>query len=986
MRKDAASKILSPSDPLSVSSADLEEANRSQRSETVGEFTLQGLVGGVELGGELTKAGTGAVNEVLRGADAIRGVGRATAHELVSVVGAVGAKPTEVANLCKRTTRSEKETSSAPAHPLQMLHTFDGFPAGYGAIRFPASPRPPSRWVRMSSKSNPETIVRLLTETLEFPAPCAVISIVGSELGVADLESSKLCKNGFSEHHELIFRQGLAEAVGKANAWVVTGGGRDGIASTVASALQALPVEPPILGILPWENIPVSERDQLADARPGQVHLYGSSSAVAGGHRHGSISGRSRRRSTVSAGISMEDPRNLDPNHSAFLLVDNGSKGDPSGQQLDLRHRLETFITSNDLSQDGVRTPTVVLLVGGGLEELRVVERKLLDKGPVFVFADSGGVAGELFRSEIFREEGTVPELDSMDPAIFRNPAEQSEGRSLIARILEHGLYRGYNNVSRLQFFHMPAQGERDDANLGLAILHAILNDLPTRYMELKLSVTWAVESILREVLEHEPTKDDEDTRPGLTIALEMALEKKDATLIRCLMECGAQPKMVDPRKLFLRAVDRYGVVASTKSRVCSPKICKMLTVIPGYKEHLERRMAVDEPLAVPPSPGLDLHLQIIPSRWTDLMMWAICMGEHELGEVLWSRSNDPLRAALLASQLCRRLSKQPNLVSESSQLEEQADHYEDLGIGLLGSFADEEDALVSLALLPCTFDADTPKQMWDESSMDCAALDDGRLSVPCKRLVAHPIAQRLLEGWYTGHYPGSRAAIYPGSSNLAVLLQAMCFLLPGTICEVQPPCVPGRGEGNKSNTSSDSVFDLSSTQTPRSAGKDDDDAKDAIEWGAGNGFASAGNKLEMVHSRLVSAARSRQERSFRDVIDDLGSGRWYEYFNVRPHPNRPSPPHTLSSFGHWYASASMCAPQPHTRPHLPYLAGAASQVCGVYGVSRILPLALLVYGPREQGVKVQWAALPRRGHHRAGRLDVDRVLTDRRAAPVAEL
>ena len=41
---------------------------------------------------------------------------------------------------------------------------------------------------------------------------------------------------------------------------------------------------------------------------------------------------------------------------------------------------------------------------------------------------------------------------------------------------------------------------------------------------------------------------------------------------------------------------------------------------------------------------------------WTDLMAWAVLAGHHEVATALWRKTELPLRAALMASQMCRRL------------------------------------------------------------------------------------------------------------------------------------------------------------------------------------------------------------------------------------------------------------------------------------------------------------------------------------------
>ena len=59
------------------------------------------------------------------------------------------------------------------------------------------------------------------------------------------------------------------------------------------------------------------------------------------------------------------------------------------------------------------------------------------------------------------------------------------------------------------------------------------------------------------------------------------------------------------------------------------------------------------------------------------LYVHQVLAGQHELAVVLWSKSEAPLRAALMASQLCKRLADNPLLRADSDELGEQSIAYE---------------------------------------------------------------------------------------------------------------------------------------------------------------------------------------------------------------------------------------------------------------------------------------------------------------------
>jgi hypothetical protein len=110
-------------------------------------------------------------------------------------------------------------------------------------------------------------------------------------------------------------------------------------------------------------------------------------------------------------------------------------------------------------------------------------------------------------------------------------------------------------------------------------------------------------------------------------------------------------------------------------------------------------------------------------------------------------------------------------------------------------------------------------------------------------------------------NYPGSKAALYPSkSSNTAIFLQALICFIPGVICEVMPPRLPGF-----------TVQDVGGETFGRtSSARDDDDEQDVLEWS--KGAALSDDYLEEL---------DHQEKTMRDFWRDLTSGRWYEFFNV---------------------------------------------------------------------------------------------------------
>ena len=168
----------------------------------------------------------------------------------------------------------------------------------------------------------------------------------------------------------------------------------------------------------------------------------------------------------------------------------------------------------------------------------------------------------------------------------------------------------------------------------------------------------------------------------------------------------------------------------------------------------------------------------LVPTLFTQVLT-----GEDALVHPLWAKTRDPLRAALLASKCCQRLSGLPHLRSDEKQLKMLAVEYEDWAIGLLDAVDEPDAALPLLAMVPSV---GFGQSLWPHSCIELA-VDFGGNSAPCRRFVAHRHSQYLLEAFFAGDYPNSHARIPIDARLYMIALQCLFFFLPGTFCEVMP-------------------------------------------------------------------------------------------------------------------------------------------------------------------------------------------------------
>ena len=273
-------------------------------------------------------------------------------------------------------------------------------------------------------------------------------------------------------------------------------------------------------------------------------------------------------------------------------------------------------------------------------------------------------------------------------------------------------------------------------------------------------------------------------------------------------------------------------------------------------------------------------------------MGWAVLVGQPELAQLLWSKTRDPLRAAILASCVCKRLAALDELRADKDDLMQQSCDFERLATDLLDAIGESDDAAPLLCVLMCTGEHGSHRRhkLWDESPLDLASSDDGDLSVPCMEVVSHRHSQFVLENTFNGNFPGSKARIPQDATLPAILLQSLLWFLPGTVVEVMPS---NRGE-----------------HAPLENAKMlDRDGHGTAEWDP--------DLLSLVAASRAAASSSEaghhgvepgqippasDEESFDDVVADFRSMRWLHFYQV------PKVKFALNTLSHVAYIVLLCA------------------------------------------------------------------------------
>ncbi|KAL1512225.1 hypothetical protein AB1Y20_005487 [Prymnesium parvum] len=725
---------------------------------------------------------------------------------------------------------AQRSTSRRLHAPLHKLRRPGGGAAAFGALRFARASRPAAaKWVCVTEGSRAEEVLELLLQTWRLRRPEVLISVAGAASGPAPLE----------EKEQLVFRRGLLQAARRTRAWIVTGGTEGGVMAMVGRTVRDASEDQQLvcLGVTSWGA--VLSHEKMEQRGNGKVFAYEGEAADGAARQGGEVCGR---------GEAARVP--LDPYHTHFICVDDGSKG-RFGVETQLRGELEDAICSvrpprpthtstrrthgtspqaggafggghveacqaeggmglgvqrisSNPAASALSTPMVLLVVGGGLATLRSVLATLQKARPVVVMPDSGGAAYDIYR--YWTSGALPPALDDKSNEGYIALCDE-----LLPLIRAAGTTRtGANQVSPLSFFHVGADAEGRDNELDVHLLNAILSDCETTTEAIVYAVRWGEPSIIQTQLESSKERDP----VGMSRALELALlgasnddsssqaRLSYAEVVRVLVDANVEPRLVRYDGLFKPCHDRF-IVASNHAEACTGfELLRQRLRFCGYHAHLrvrerlrhpplgapsytrsgsshkERRLARVQAFDGAPAPTLQ-------PNWLDLMIWAVLANQRAVARVLWEKTAEPLRAALICARVCSKLAARDT--GDSEDLLQQAEEYERWAISVLDQASGASDAVDVLTLVACRRIGRGIEPLWAGSVMDEATKAD----FPCRHFVSHKHCQHLLDLYFAGGYKGSSGAISHDASLACVCLESVLRIvslgcLPHYFCKLK--------------------------------------------------------------------------------------------------------------------------------------------------------------------------------------------------------
>ncbi|EGD82042.1 ADP-ribose pyrophosphatase [Salpingoeca rosetta] len=569
-----------------------------------------------------------------------------------------------------------------------------------------------------------------------FVKPNLVLSVTGGATSFA-----------LSRHLEEALTKGISNVVRRTNAWVVTGGTHTGVMRLTGSIMDSLyksqkNIASPTIGIATLGVL--AQQEALLKGATVNHDLAGKSKGV-----------------------------NLDPNHTCFLLVDDGSRG-KFGVEIPFRAKLEKAIF------DKCQASIISIVIQGGVGTLDTAFNAVKERTPLVVVNHSGGAADVIaYAYYLFHGEGSEHSslsgkaLVGLVKKAFK-PKTQADLNKILQRVFDCVLDR-----KAVFVFDLHQGGPEEFEN---QIFEAIISTNPS----LKTTLTTAMlfdrmDVVTRRLNEQHVT--EEETKV-LSELLRTALSSNKPEFAKLLLNAGASVTNVNPKKSpvagFLKAIEElYEEEAehnsethlvrlvqlsytNTRGRALSclsilglvddaeersndgeynvARMSEILWSLVGYSDE-DLKAEVTSHLAIK---GI-IHEEAVREKLALnlLFLWAVCLDRFDLARTLWLRIDRPVMKALVASRILAAMSAHAALsgtylAEERKIMTADSRRFEDLAVGVLDQGFNDDTDKTEKILKPDDDEGTSPVHV--------------AYVVSSLRFLAHPATQKLLQREWTGN------------------------------------------------------------------------------------------------------------------------------------------------------------------------------------------------------------------------------------------
>ncbi|XP_064621625.1 transient receptor potential cation channel subfamily M member-like 2 [Lineus longissimus] len=591
-------------------------------------------------------------------------------------------------------------------------HTETIAPNTYGEIDFYGFGREltiPAPYVRIDHETDNESIWKLLTEYWHLPVPNLIISVTGGnknfQLKKRMLESVK---------------RGLIKAAASTGAWIVTTGMNSGVVKYVGEAVKdhvittsTAELNIVCLGICPWGYI--DNKETLISKNPGQ----GMSPAE-----------YNIKDCVPHAKINLKKKAPLDPNHTHFLMVDNGTN-EVYGVEKYVRANLEQYVATKMETNVGenqtINVPIVRLVLEGGLNTLESTAEAIRNKIPVVVFQGSGRSADIIAYCYNITRSKTNEDLTVYNESIeeileekvvqFLELTKVEPTRDNIAE--SKGWVKNCLEDRRLLSVYELGDADQDEA-IEKAILNALLKvNKHNASTQLSLALSWDRCDIARHEI-FTPEKRELWKDIPISDYFFIALVENRADFVQLLLDVGVELKKSLTVQRLRDLYDRSLLEKNSSTYVLKTLLKKAESSLKkngcGHGRCYSSDVSPDQFDILLPACGKvisDLVGFQCPNFYgacgeyfehpeRELFLWAIMLNRKELASLFWRSGKDHIGTALVGSSLLKSLMSVAQSVEEIdyyNTLNELARDFEERAIGVTTECYNKDTKMSQLVL-----------------------------------------------------------------------------------------------------------------------------------------------------------------------------------------------------------------------------------------------------------------------------------------------
>ncbi|KAL5247829.1 hypothetical protein ACHWQZ_G019650 [Mnemiopsis leidyi] len=483
-----------------------------------------------------------------------------------------------------------------------------------------------------------KTIIKLFESRWSLPAPNLLISVTG---GAKD----------FKPAPELLaeFKRGLMKAVKSTNAWVITGGTNTGVMKYVGEAVRSYSgSNVTAIGIATWGIIKNKEnllKPTKKKEKKKLVFDYPTKAPTAPSEAY------------------------MDPNHSHFLLVDDGTQH-KYGVEIAMRGAVEAAICEhykddyNIPDGDLCRLPMICILLEGGPNSISQCLASTRNGNPVLVLQGSGRSADIIAKAYSYStcaivyegnretKQRTLPDAywDDVKMEINRYfvGLKEEARENMFLGLLELLKYDNLLTVYRLQ-----GDKNNDFDNAILIAMIRSVSDHRAKMSQMMLAITWDRLQIATDMILTQHTYQDHELEKFLRVAI---IQNRTG-FVKKLLDAEADMKhyltykelqslynTMDAKSQTIGKVMKADAEAKYDGVITLHLIGRFLEkIIEGsYRSPLTRAGFHYE----------EMKEKVVECPYDMMVVFASIMQFHDMALLFWSKCKEPIVSGLIAAKI----------------------------------------------------------------------------------------------------------------------------------------------------------------------------------------------------------------------------------------------------------------------------------------------------------------------------------------------